>query len=292
MTTTEPVDDEFASAEDWVRQWLAPTIARKLDGAGKGLTWCPMWWRHREVAMRLYALWRAWEASRTGDDRAMASWWVHHCDPQLRVILDGESGPMYRCASGHVPPQPLLVMPLPEVFFGVGWDPDPATRRRHAYLPGSLVLDPGGDEDKDRIEVFDSFVEWVEVWLAPTITRKLVGRGRGLTWCGQWWRHREAVLRLQATWRAWEAAIAEGGVAVSAWWVQILDPNLRALLDGEHGPMYRCAGSAHTEAPGLDTAPVPAHWFGWPNVGPNPACDPFGGFGPDPRVIAGEQWAS
>ncbi|NKU56517.1 DUF4913 domain-containing protein [Rhodococcus hoagii] len=28
------------------------------------------------------------------DPAAMSNWWIRHCDPHLRVLLDGQDGPM------------------------------------------------------------------------------------------------------------------------------------------------------------------------------------------------------
>lgn len=234
--------------------------------------------------MRLYSLWRAWEAARVDSEDAMNRWWVQHADSHLGVILDGEAGPLYRCVGGHVDAPALTVVEVPDMWFGHGLDPEPATRRRHAYAPTSVGR-PGdgrdGEEGKPP-DVFASFVEWVEVWLAPTITRKLPGHGKGGTWCAQWWRHREAAVRLHAVWRAWETAVVTSGAALSSWWVHGLDPQLRVLLDGVNGPLYRCTPVTHTAAAALVTAAVPAGWFAHPLR--ESGCDPFGGFGPDFRA--------
>ena len=276
------VSDEFSDHVEFVELWLAPTIARRLTGS-KGLNWCPQWWRHREVSIRLYVLWRAWETARTQDDSAMANWWVNHADPHLRVILDGESGPMYRCLTHHQNATALFVTPVPDDWFGHGLDPDPGARRRRAYLPGPTPPEPTNPDDKPRQETFASVVEWVEVWLAPTITRRFGKSGH--TWCAQWWRHQELAVRFHALWRAWEAANHDAGTAPSTWWVHALDPQLRIVLDAATGPLYRCTPAVHASAAPLTTTPPAAGWFDQPLVGTNPTFDPFGGFGPDPRVV-------
>lgn len=51
------------------------------------------------MAVRLYHVWRAWEkAVRSGDDHAMSAWWSYDCDPAVRVLSDGEVGPMHACS--------------------------------------------------------------------------------------------------------------------------------------------------------------------------------------------------
>ena len=44
--------------------------------------------------------------------------------------------------------------------------------------------------------------EWVHEWLFPVYRRSVLGHDR--VWCPQWWRHAEAVARLESLWRAWE----------------------------------------------------------------------------------------
>ena len=47
-----------------------------------------------------------------------------------------------------------------------------------------------------------TLAEWIEQWLFPVYRRSV--RGHDRVWCPQWWRHAEAVARLDALWRAWE----------------------------------------------------------------------------------------
>lgn len=90
----------------------------RLDGEGRGLTWCAQWWAHAPVAVRLHALWQAWETARHHKDPgAMAGWWVRLAEPMLRVICSGETGPMRLCSvREHYPVESLRVVPAP-----VGW---------------------------------------------------------------------------------------------------------------------------------------------------------------------------
>lgn len=108
----------YRGVEEWVEQWFAPCVAVRLTGDGRGLTWCARWWAHDAVAVRLHALWMAWEAARRDSDTAaMSSWWTRHADPHLRVILDGETGPMWQCSpTQHHPVPALPTLPTP-----TGW---------------------------------------------------------------------------------------------------------------------------------------------------------------------------
>ncbi len=120
-----PPAPKFTTFYAWFDGWLAGIIARKLTStAGKNRVFCPRWWEHAEVVVRLNALWSAWEAAKASDDgAAMSGWWVHHADPQLRTMLDAEHGPMYQCTREvHVATPPMrkkLVRPP------AGWFDDP-----------------------------------------------------------------------------------------------------------------------------------------------------------------------
>jgi len=84
--------------------------------------------------------------------------------------------------------------------------------------------------------VYPNVEAFVVGFLAPTITRKLVAGGRGLTWCPQWWMHAEAIARLMALWEAWEALRLDGGTAMGTWWRDHCGPQLGVLMNGEEGP--------------------------------------------------------
>ncbi|MCX5042492.1 DUF4913 domain-containing protein [Aldersonia sp. NBC_00410] len=116
------IPPRFRHAGEWVEQWLAPIVVRRLTGPGQGRTWCAQWWKHDEVAVRMDALWSGWEAARASKDRlAMSALWVHHIDAHLRVILDGESGPLHMCGPDeHNEPGSLPVEPAPQGWFEHG----------------------------------------------------------------------------------------------------------------------------------------------------------------------------
>ncbi len=40
--------DRYADVHELLTQWLAPVLAAKLTGEGRGKTWCAQWWRHRD----------------------------------------------------------------------------------------------------------------------------------------------------------------------------------------------------------------------------------------------------
>lgn len=112
-----PADDEvefyFADVFVFVSDYLAQMVRRRLNGSSA--TWCPRWWEHPEAGARLSALWLAWEHLRHDPALGMSTWWLHHADPHLRVLLDPDMGPFASCSpkDGHTayPFDPLPVDP-------------------------------------------------------------------------------------------------------------------------------------------------------------------------------------
>ncbi len=111
-----PRKPAHATLEAFVVDFLGPIIARKMPGAGRGFGWCPQWWRHAEAIGRLMALWEAWEFARIDGGPAMSTWWTVHCDGQLAVLMDAETGPFHLCRPDRHggTPAPLHCDPVPD----------------------------------------------------------------------------------------------------------------------------------------------------------------------------------
>jgi hypothetical protein len=78
----------------------------------------------------------------------------------------------------------------------------------------------------------------------------------GLVWCPSWFRHAQALARLDSIWRAWEHLRFDPALGMSNWWTHYADPNLRALMDARTGPFARCAvGHQDSEPLPVETAP-------------------------------------
>ncbi|MUK02791.1 DUF4913 domain-containing protein [Vibrio cholerae] len=58
-------------------------------------------------------------------------------------------------------------------------------------------------------------------------------------WCPQWWRHIEAVTRINALWHAWEKSRLEDGAAMSTWLLDHADRQMDRLLSPD-GPFAYC----------------------------------------------------
>jgi hypothetical protein len=88
--------------------------------------------------------------------------------------------------------------------------------------------------------------------------------GQRWQWCPQWWRHAEAIWRLELLWWSWEAhrLLATG---MSAWSAE-LDRHLRELL-GPDGPFVQCRGveqdrpARHVDLPTATADLAPDDWW-------------------------------
>ncbi|BCW68893.1 hypothetical protein NicSoilB4_36560 (plasmid) [Arthrobacter sp. NicSoilB4] len=103
--------------------------------------------------------------------------------------------------------------------------------------------------------VYDSAIEFFVELLAPSYVRD-VNEGAELAWCPEWYKHPEALIRMEAIWRAWEHLRLEPALGVSTWFLNHADPHMRVLMDKE-GPFKKCAYDGHKppRAPGLAALP-------------------------------------
>ena len=91
-------------------------------------------------------------------------------------------------------------------------------------------------------------------WLFPVYRRSILGHDR--VWCPQWWRHAEAVARLESLWRAWEHLRQDAATGLSVWFRDHADHHMTILLDAD-GPFKGCDGH-HSDRPLERTAARPA----------------------------------
>lgn len=106
---------------------------------------------------------------------------------------------------------------------------------------------------------FPGVEEWVTDWLAPMIRHK---RTDNQAWCPEWWRHPEAISRLEALWRAWESLRLDPTTGMSVWWRDHCDHHLPRLLDRAGGPFAQCFNGHGGEPAALVVVSAPAEW--WP----------------------------
>lgn len=89
---------------------------------------------------------------------------------------------------------------------------------------------------------YPSLERWVADFFMPTFRRTFGGEFR---WCTRWRDHPEAVLRLDALWRAYESLRSDGPLDMASWLTNFLDPQLPVLL-GRSGPFGQCSTDRHT----------------------------------------------
>ena len=118
-------------------------------------------------------------------------------------------------------------------MYRVGHESSPAAGRQLGEL-----ADPPG-------LYYLTLAEWVQEWLLPVYRRSVLGHDR--VWCPQWWRHAEAVARLESLWRAWEHLRQDPATGLSVWFRDHADHHMTVLLDAD-GPLKGCDGQ-HCEHP-------------------------------------------
>jgi len=77
----------------------------------------------------------------------------------------------------------------------------------------------------------------------------------GSAWCPEWWRHAEAIVRLEALWRSWEHLRLDPATGISVWLRDHADHHMAVLLSSD-GPLKGCTAKAHSERP---LAPLPSN---------------------------------
>jgi Domain of unknown function (DUF4913) len=98
--------------------------------------------------------------------------------------------------------------------------------------------------------VHSDLESWVHEVLAQVVRRRLGGH---LTWCPEWYRHAEAIMRLMAMWEEWEHAVADG--TMSNWWLDHCDPHMAVLMSRDNGPFMACTEKEHRPLGPLPLAP-------------------------------------
>lgn len=116
--------------------------------------------------------------------------------------------------------------------------------------------DDGYDDDPGLF--FPNAYEFVIQYLLPSWRHTY----SGARWCAHWWRHAEAVSRLDALWRAFEAHRHGDPSGMAVWWRDFADP-LMATLTAENGTFAQCDAKTgdHAQNRTWPTAEPPAAMF-------------------------------
>ncbi len=110
-------------------------------------------------------------------------------------------------------------------------------------------------------------------WLLEVYRRST--RGHARVFCPQWWKHPEAVARMDALWRAFEQLRQDPGTGMSVFWRDHADHHMTVLLDSD-GPFKGCE-DGHSEHPlgPIEQDEAPAALFKRDERGmPSAAADP------------------
>ncbi len=169
-----------------------------------------------------------------------------------------------------------------------GPEPDRETQRRLNRLEGDLELleqavhdlaDPaslagvaaeglpggsgggGGSGVEAGGPHYPSLQAWVEAYFAVMFARPV---SPAVRWCASWWAHAEALSRLEALWRSWEAARLDPVRGMALWYRDVLDPQLGVLL-ATGGPFAQCTPDRHSPVRALPTEPAPPGYWVLPH---------------------------
>jgi hypothetical protein len=112
----------------------------------------------------------------------------------------------------------------------------------------------GGGEGYGPELVYANAVDFFADLMAQSYVRE-VNEGAAFAWCPEWYKHPEALIRMEAIWRAWEHLRLEPALGVSTWWLNHADPHMRILMDTE-GPFKKCAYDGH-KTPARDRTTLP-----------------------------------
>ena len=118
---------------------------------------------------------------------------------------------------------------------------------------------PGNSGDAALQPYSSSLEDWVASVFTPTFVRRSTPTFR---WCGQWWRHPEAISRLEALWRTWEVLRLDPLLGMANWYRDHLDHQL-PVLTAAAGPFADCDPSRHfpPETDRLAHVPAPTGWW-------------------------------
>jgi len=125
---------------------------------------------------------------------------------------------------------------LTEVDRGMGESSSAGARERELYYP--------------TLELF------VVDYLLKTYRRAVSSTNSA--WCPEWWRHEEAIVRLEALWRSWEHLRRDAGLGTSVWLREHADHHMTVLLSA-NGPLKGCTPKQHSARPlpRLPSTPAP-----------------------------------
>ncbi len=125
---------------------------------------------------------------------------------------------------------------------------------------------PGVEADGPH---YPSLQAWAETYFAVMFARPI---SPAVRWCASWWAHAEALSRLEALWRSWEAARLDPVRGMALWYRDVLDPQLAVLL-ATGGPFAQCTPDRCSPVRALPSEPAPPGYWDLPHQpGKTPAA--------------------
>ncbi|WP_433717435.1 DUF4913 domain-containing protein (plasmid) [Nocardia sp. CA-084685] len=137
-------------------------------------------------------------------------------------------------------------------------EPDPEPESEPDPEPEDAAEEEAEEEPELRYRTLELFVDG---FIAHTYRREVSAPGSDKTarWCPHWFKHGEAVSRLEALWRAFEEARRGDGGEMAAWWVTLCDPMMDRLFDPKGTFEYCSVEDGHEHQDRLIKLPlVPA----------------------------------
>lgn len=118
------------------------------------------------------------------------------------------------------------------------------------------------EQADNNLPRFGSLEDFVTLYLLPNWRHKQ--SLKETHWCAWWWRHGEAMARLEHLWEAFEVARTQQAPAMSMWWLEQADRHMAALT-GPGGAFNRCIDEqdnvVHTQPRQWDSMPAPEGQF-------------------------------
>jgi len=92
-------------------------------------------------------------------------------------------------------------------------------------------------EQQDTGLFYGSVFEFFEKMIVPLLRDRLIDPRSGLRWSKRWWNSPEAMMRLDALWRAFEHLRHDPGTGISVWFRDHFDVHMAVLtaVDGPFG---------------------------------------------------------
>ncbi|WP_024805532.1 DUF4913 domain-containing protein [Nocardia sp. BMG51109] len=95
------------------------------------------------------------------------------------------------------------------------------------------------EQEQKKGPIYANVAEFVENYLS-LVYRRQVTDLTDTVWCPEWYQHAEAVVRLDALWRAWEYLRQDTTTGMSIWFLEHADPHMTKLFD-PRGPFKYCS---------------------------------------------------